>query len=195
MERVSQVERKTRETEVVVRLELDGSGQFEGATGIGFLDHMLELFAKHGLLNLSVRASGDLHVDAHHTVEDVGITLGEAIARACGDKKGMVRYGSAMIPMDEALVLCAVDLSGRPYLSYGLDLPDAPLGTMESALVEEFFRAVANNGLMTIHLHQFSGRNGHHIAEAAFKAFGRALDSATRMDPRITDVLSTKGML
>jgi len=195
MGRCAEVTRKTYETEVVVKLELDGTGTSEIATGIGFLDHMLSLFAKHGLMDLSIRAVGDLHVDAHHTVEDVGIALGSAVAQACGDKRGIRRYGSAAVPMDEALVMCAVDLGGRPYLSFGLELASQMIGTMDTELVEEFFRAVANNAGMNIHLFQMSGRNTHHIIEAAFKAFGRALDAAKQIDPRVADVPSTKGVL
>jgi len=195
MGRCAEVTRKTYETEVVVKLELDGTGTSEIATGIGFLDHMLSLFAKHGLMDLSIRAVGDLHVDAHHTVEDVGIALGSAVAQACGDKRGIRRYGSAAVPMDEALVMCAVDLGGRPYLSFGLELASQMIGTMDTELVEEFFRAVANNAGMNIHLVQMSGRNTHHIIEAAFKAFGRALDAAKQIDPRVADVPSTKGVL
>ncbi|MGQ9525014.1 MAG: imidazoleglycerol-phosphate dehydratase HisB [Armatimonadota bacterium] len=195
MARCAEVSRKTYETEVMVKLDLDGTGTSEVATGIGFLDHMLSLLAKHGLMNLSVRATGDLHVDAHHTVEDVGIALGSAIAQALGDKRGIARYGSAVVPMDEALVMCAADLGGRPYLSFSLELPSQTLGTMDSELVEEFFRAVANNAGMNIHLVQMAGRNTHHIVEAAFKAFGRALDAAVQIDPRVADVPSTKGVL
>jgi imidazoleglycerol-phosphate dehydratase len=195
MGRSASVERKTLETDVLVKLELDGTGKSEVNTGVGFLDHMLTLFAKHGLFDLKAQACGDLHVDAHHTVEDVGIALGEAIAKACGDKRGMVRYGSFLLPMDEVLVACAVDVGGRPYLGYSLEMPRGMLGSMDTELVEEFFRAVSNNARMNIHLRQLSGTNAHHIVEAAFKAFGKALDAATHLDPRISDVPSSKGVL
>jgi imidazoleglycerol-phosphate dehydratase len=195
MSRSATVERKTAETDVALKLDLDGSGKAAVSTGVGFLDHMLTLFAKHGLFDLSVEATGDLQVDAHHTVEDVGLALGSALAGALGDKRGIVRHGSIILPMDEALVACAIDLGGRPFLGYALEVPRCMLGAMDSELVEEFFRAVASAAAMSIHLRQLSGTNAHHIVEAAFKAFGRALDAATRLDPRVSDIPSTKGVL
>ena len=187
--------RTTAETDIHLRLDLDGDGASEIATGVGFFDHMLTHIARHGLLSLAVRAAGDLDVDDHHTVEDVGITLGQALREAVGDKAGMVRYGAATIPMDEALVLCALDFSGRGGLYTDLAFPDTRVGTFATELVEEFFRAVAVNAGMTLHLRLLAGRNAHHIAEAAFKAFGRALLAATRRDERIRGVPSTKGVL
>jgi imidazoleglycerol-phosphate dehydratase len=193
--RTARIERKTSETDVQLRLELDGSGQATVATGVGFLDHMLTLFARHGLFDLEVAAAGDLEVDQHHTVEDVGICLGQAIARAVGDKQGIVRYGSAVVPMDEALVLASLDLSGRPFLACDLKVNERTIGAFDAELVPEFFRAVANNGLLTLHLRELAGENGHHLVEAAFKAFARALDQATHRDDRVTGVPSTKGVL
>jgi imidazoleglycerol-phosphate dehydratase len=193
--RISEIRRKTNETDIALTLNLDGDGGNEVITHVGFFDHMLEHVARHGLLSLNIQAKGDLHVDDHHTVEDVGIVLGQALKEAVGDKKGMVRYGAATIPMDEALVLCALDFSGRGGLYFEMNLPDPRIGTFASELVEEFFRAVAVNAGMTLHIRQITGRNTHHLAEAAFKAFGRALDAATRIDSRITGVPSTKGVL
>jgi imidazoleglycerol-phosphate dehydratase len=193
--RAAERRRTTGETDIILRLDLDGDGFSEIATGVGFFDHMLTHVARHGLLRLSVQCTGDLHVDDHHTVEDVGITLGQALQEAVGDKTGMARYGDAVIPMDEALVLCALDFSGRGGLYADLSFPDTRIGTFPTELVEEFFRAVARNAGMTLHLRQLAGRNAHHIAEAAFKAFGRALDAATRLDARIEGVPSTKGVL
>lgn len=193
--RVSEIRRATAETDITLHLNLDGDGGSELATGVGFFDHMLTHIARHGLLSLTVRAIGDLHVDDHHTVEDVGIVLGQALREAVGDKRGMTRYGAATVPMDEALVLCALDFSGRGGLYFDMNLPDPRIGTFASELVEEFFRAVAVNAGMTLHIRQVAGRNTHHLAEAAFKAFGRALDGATRLDPRIGGVPSTKGVL
>lgn len=193
--RISEIRRATNETDITLTLNLDGDGGNEVVTHVGFFDHMLEHVARHGLLSLNIQAKGDLHVDDHHTVEDVGIVLGQALKEAVGDKKGMVRYGAATIPMDESLVLCALDFSGRGGLYFEMNLPDTRIGTFASELVEEFFRAVAVNAGMTLHIRQIAGRNTHHLAEAAFKAFGRALDAATRIDPRITGVPSTKGVL
>ena len=164
-------------------------------TGIGFFDHMLEGFARHGLFDLSLSVEGDLQVDTHHTIEDTGIVLGKAIKEAVGDKKGMVRYGSMILPMDEALILCALDLCGRPYLVYDLKLDREFVGDLETEMIREFFYAVSYGAEMNLHLKQLSGSNNHHIIEGAFKAFAKALDSATRLDGRITDVLSTKGVL
>jgi imidazoleglycerol-phosphate dehydratase len=195
MPRTAEITRNTAETAITVTFSLDGSGQVDVATGVGFLDHMLSLFARHGLFDLTVRCSGDLHVDQHHTVEDVGICLGQAIARAVGDKRGIQRYGTFTVPMDETLLMASLDLSGRVYLAYNLDLRGRRTGEFDAELALEFFRAVADNGRLTLHLHQFHGENVHHIIEAAFKAFGRALDAATRRDQRVTGVPSTKGVL
>lgn len=178
-----------------MKVDIDGDGASEIVTGVGFFDHMLTQIARHGLLHLAVSANGDLHIDDHHTVEDAGIALGQALARALGDKAGIVRYGHAFVPMDEALVLCALDFSGRGHLEYGLNLPAQKIGTFDTELVREFFRAIASNAGLTLHLVQMSGTNSHHIAEAAFKAFGRALDAATRRDERVSGVPSSKGTL
>jgi imidazoleglycerol-phosphate dehydratase len=195
MPRTAEILRATAETDIALSLDLDGSGRAEVATGVGFLDHMLTLFARHGLVDLTVRCEGDLHVDQHHTVEDVGICLGLAIAQAAGDKKGIVRYGTFTVPMDETLVMVSLDLSGRAYTVCNLDVRNRKIGEFDAELAPEFFRAVAGNALMTLHVHQFYGENAHHIVEAAFKAFGRALDAATRRDERVTGVPSTKGVL
>jgi imidazoleglycerol-phosphate dehydratase len=195
MSRTAQIQRDTAETQIRLSLDLDGTGAAEVETGVGFLDHMLTLLARHGLFDLTVQCKGDLHVDAHHTVEDVGICLGEAIARAVGNKQGLVRYGSATVPMDETLVLVSLDLSGRPYLACDLAVADRRVGTFEGELAPEFFRAVANNARMNLHIRQLAGSNVHHLIEAAFKAFARALDAATRRDERVQGVPSTKGIL
>jgi imidazoleglycerol-phosphate dehydratase len=195
MSRKGSVERKTKETEISLSLEIDGSGKSSIDTGIGFLDHMLTLFAHHGRFDLDVKVKGDLHVDPHHTTEDVGIALGQALTEALGDKAGIVRYGSFWVPMDEALVLCALDLSGRPYLVLELELTNPRLGGMDTELVEDFFQALANAAAMNLHIRQLSGRNTHHIVEAAFKAVARALDAAVRVDERVQGVPSTKGLL
>jgi imidazoleglycerol-phosphate dehydratase len=196
--RIAEIARATSETDIRLRLDLDGDGDTQNsiATGVGFFDHMLTHVARHGLLGLSVEAQGDLHIDDHHTVEDIGIVLGEALRKAVGDKRGMVRYGFATIPMDEALVMCSLDFSGRGGLYFDISFADARIGTFASELVEEFFRAVAVNAGMTLHLRQIAGRNAHHVAEATFKAFGRALDAATRLDARLAgSIPSTKGVL
>lgn len=195
MERTAVMERTTKETKIRLSLCLDGTGKGDIHTGIGFFDHMLEGFARHGLFDLSLSVEGDLQVDTHHTIEDTGIVLGKAIKEAVGDKKGMVRYGSMILPMDEALILCALDLCGRPYLVYDLKLDREFVGDLETEMIREFFYAVSYGAEMNLHLKQLSGRNNHHIIEGAFKAFAKALDSATRLDGRITDVLSTKGVL
>ncbi len=187
--------RETKETSIEVALDLDGTGQAKIDSGIGFFDHMLESFAKHGLFNLNLSCEGDLLVDGHHTVEDCGIVLGEAIKEAVGDKIGIRRYGSMILPMDDALVLTAVDLCGRPYLSFEADFPTERIGYLDTELVEEFFHALAYSAGMNIHVKVISGRNSHHICEGMFKSFARSLDAATSYDPRITDVLSTKGTL
>ncbi|MFO7946861.1 MAG: imidazoleglycerol-phosphate dehydratase HisB [Armatimonadota bacterium] len=195
-DRTATINRETKETQISLSLDLDGSGSAELETGVGFLDHMLTHIAKHGMFDLSVEASGDYEVDDHHTVEDVGICLGQALAEAVGDKRGIVRYGSFMCPMDEALVTVALDLSGRPFTNCDIDLQASRVGTFDTELVTEFFRAVASNALMTLHVYKNYGHNTHHIIEAAFKAFGRALDQATSIDPRREDDLpSTKGTL
>jgi imidazoleglycerol-phosphate dehydratase len=196
MPRVAELARKTKETDLHVRVNLDGAGEASVKTGIGFFDHMLEALARHGLLDLTLEARGDLHVDGHHTVEDTGIVLGQAIAEALGDRRGIRRYADAMVPLDEALVRCVLDVSGRPYLSYQIDIPKwQMLGDYDVFLTPEFFRALVLNAGMTVHLDLIRGDNPHHIVEAAFKAFARALDAATTIDPRVKGVPSTKGKL
>jgi imidazoleglycerol-phosphate dehydratase len=189
------IERKTRETTVRVRLDLDGSGRSKVETGLGFFDHMLELVAGHGLFDITVEASGDLQTGGHHTVEDVGICLGLALAEAVGDKKGIYRYGNMVVPMDEALVLVALDLSGRPYFAYDGGPVGESIAGFDSSLVAEFFRALANNARMTMHARVLSGGDAHHTIEAVFKAFAKALRQAVSIDPRGTGVPSTKGVL
>ncbi len=193
--RRAEIKRDTLETKINLTLELDGKGQSQIATGIGFFDHMMTHIAKHGFFDLCVEAKGDLEVDCHHTVEDIGIVLGKAIAKALGDKKGIRRYGSFLLPMDEALILCSMDISGRPYLGFDVTFTCDRLGEMDTEMVEEFFRAVSENAGITLHIRQLAGKNNHHIAEGIFKAFAKALDVATSMDDRIEGVLSTKGML
>ncbi|HEY3398174.1 MAG TPA: imidazoleglycerol-phosphate dehydratase HisB [Armatimonadota bacterium] len=193
--RTAAIQRRTAETQIALQLNLDGSGLYQIETGIGFFDHMLTHLAKHGKFDLTMAASGDLEVDQHHTVEDLGIVLGQALAEAVGDKAGMVRFGEASAPMDEALVTAVIDLGGRPYLEFGLHIPAEKVGEFDTELVREFFLAVVNNAGMNLHLLQKAGVNSHHIIEAAFKAFARALDEATGLDPRIKGVPSTKGTL
>ena len=193
--RTATVKRKTRETDIELTINLDGSGIANIDTGIGFFDHMLEGFARHGLFDLDVKVKGDLNVDGHHTVEDTGIVLGEALLEAVGDKAGMKRFGNFILPMDDALILSAVDLSGRPYFSYDLQFTGEKCGEMETQMCREFFYAVSYSAAMNLHLKQISGINDHHIMEGAFKAFGKALDMATLRDSRINGVLSTKGSL
>jgi imidazoleglycerol-phosphate dehydratase len=196
MTRTAKIERTTSETSIELALGLDGTGTSEIDTGIGFLDHMLTAFARHGLFDLRIRAEGDLHIDDHHTAEDVGIVLGQAFARAIGDKRGIRRFGQALVPMDEALVEAAVDVSGRPFLAWGVSFPTQKVGTMDTELFEEFFRAFAGNAGVTLHITAKAGRNTHHLAEAAFKAAARALRAAAELDPRVGDVIpSTKGSL
>lgn len=195
MERKAQIKRKTNETDISLYINIDGSGKGEINTGIGFFDHMLNLFARHGLFDLKVDADGDLNVDAHHTVEDVGIALGQALKDALGEKKSVRRYGTSYVPMDEALAMVSIDLSGRPFLVFKAEFTRDKAGGMDTELVEEFFRAVAFNACITLHIAAFYGNNNHHIIEAIFKAFGRALDEATRRDERIEGVMSTKGIL
>jgi len=189
------ITRKTKETEINLELGLDGTGKAAINTGIGFFDHLLDNFARHGLFDMNLNVNGDLFVDSHHTVEDTGIVLGQAIAAAVGDKQGIRRYGSAILPMDEVLVLCAVDLSGRPYLVYDLDFTMDRIGYMETELVKEFFYALSYSAGMNLHIKQLSGGNNHHLAECAFKAFAKALSQAVSIDERIQGVLSTKGVI
>ncbi|WP_139653527.1 imidazoleglycerol-phosphate dehydratase HisB [Raoultibacter phocaeensis] len=194
--RIATVARATKETDIELTLNLDGTGVTDVDTGVPFFDHMLDAFGRHGLFDLTVRARGDIEVDAHHTVEDVGIVLGGAFAQALGDKRGIVRFGSSYVPMDEALVLAACDLSGRGQLHYAVDLPIEIIGTFDTTLAKEFMIALATNAGVTLHIRSLSGENSHHIIEAAFKACGRALCDATRINPRIAGVLpSTKGSL
>jgi imidazoleglycerol-phosphate dehydratase len=194
--RLGEVTRTTKETDLYVRVALDGRGESRIKTGIGFFDHMLEAFARHALVDLTIEARGDLHVDGHHTVEDTGIVLGQALEKALGDRAGIRRYADSLVPLDEALVRCVVDVSGRPYLSYEIDIPKwQMLGDYDVFLTPEFFRALVLNAGLTVHLDLIRGDNPHHIVEAAFKAFARAFDGATTFDPRVTGVPSTKGSL
>ncbi len=193
--RKAHIVRNTRETKIVMDLNLDGKGEADISTGIGFFDHMLNSFARHGFFDLTVKVEGDLEVDTHHTIEDTGIVLGMAIREAAGKKEGIKRYGSVILPMDEALILCALDLCGRPYLVYDLTLDREYVGDLETEMIKEFFYAVSYAGEMNLHVKQFSGMNNHHIIEGAFKAFGKALDEAVSIDNRIQGVLSTKGSL
>ena len=193
--RFAETRRDTKETRIYVGLDLDGSGKTDLHTGIGFFDHMLDGFARHGLFDLTVRCEGDLQVDDHHSIEDTGIVLGQTIAKALGDKKGIVRYGERILPMDEVLVLCALDLGGRPYFAWDAPFVPGMMGDMNTAMVREFFYAISYSAMMNLHMKVLSPGNEHHMAEALFKAFGKALDMASRKDPRITDVLSTKGAL
>ena len=195
MERKAQVSRITKETDISMNLNLDGKGLSDIHTGIGFFDHMLEGFSKHGFFDLEATIKGDLQVDGHHTVEDAGIVLGNAIKEAVGDKKSIKRYGYFVLPMDDALALCAVDLCGRPYLQFDCNFPNDMVGDFDTSLVKEFFYAVSYSAAMNIHIKMLSGDNSHHMIEAIFKAFAKALDDATSFDSRITDVLSTKGAL
>lgn len=195
MERVAEIKRTTKETDISVKFNLDGSGGSCINTGIGFFDHMLEGFARHGFFDLTCTVKGDLHVDGHHTVEDAGIVLGQAIKEAIGDKKGICRYGSFILPMDDALALCAVDVCGRPYFVFDCEFPTQKVGELDTELVREFFYAVSYSAGMNLHIRMLSGHNSHHIIEAMFKAFAKALDQATGMDPRVSGVLSTKGSL
>ena len=195
MERTATCKRKTKETDITVTINLDGQGRNDIHTGIGFFDLMLDGFARHGLFDLTVRAEGDIHVDCHHTVEDVGIVLGTAILKAVGDKAGIKRYGSFLLPMDESLVLCAVDLSGRPYLNYDASFPTERIGTLDTEMIREFFYAVSYTAMMNLHLKILDGKNSHHMAEAMFKGFGKALDMATMDEPRMKEAWTTKGAL
>lgn len=195
MSRTAVVTRETKETRIRIAIDLDGTGKSRISTGIGFFDHMLTGFAKHGFFDLEVEVTGDLEVDTHHTVEDTGIVLGTAIREALGDKKGIVRYGSCILPMDEVLMLCALDLSGRPYLQWKANFGVERIGDLETETIHEFFYAVSYSAAMNLHIKELDGGNSHHVAEAMFKAFGKALDGAVKKDGRITDVLSTKGEL
>lgn len=194
-ERIGEVKRITKETQIEVSINLDGNGKTDISTGIGFFDHMLNSFARHGLFDLKVSAKGDLDVDCHHTIEDVGIVLGQAISKALGDKKSICRYGESILPMDDALILCAADLSQRPYLGYEASIPSERVGDFDTEMVKEFFYAISYSAAMNLHIRQLAGNNSHHIIEGMFKAFGKTLDKATMIDKRIVDVLSTKGSL
>jgi imidazoleglycerol-phosphate dehydratase len=195
MSRSAEIDRATKETDVKLRLDVDGSGAGERRTGVGFLDHMLDLLARHGRLDLDVDVTGDLETGAHHTVEDTGIVLGQALDRALGDRAGIARYGHAVVPMDEARASCAIDISGRPFCAFSADLPPGGTGGFDHELAEEFFRAVANGARLTLHVSIETGTNAHHMIEAAFKAFARALRAAVALDPTETGVPSTKGTL
>lgn len=194
-DRKSCVNRVTKETQIEIEIDLDGTGKAQISTGIGFFDHMLSGFARHGLFDLRVHVIGDLEVDSHHTIEDTGIVLGQAIAQALGEKKGIKRYGNFLLPMDETLVLCAIDLSGRPYLNFDAQFSCGRIGEMDTEMIREFFYAVSYSAAMNLHLKVMDGGNNHHIAEALFKAFGKALDMAVMDEPRMKDVWSTKGSL
>lgn len=193
--RIATCTRSTKETDITITLNLDGSGISHIHTGIGFFNHMLDGFARHGLFDLDVKVTGDLEVDCHHTIEDTGIVLGQTIAKALGDKKGIKRYGSFLLPMDETLALCAIDLSGRPYLNYNADFTVERLGDFDTEMFREFFYAVSYSSAMNLHLKIMDGGNNHHMAEALFKAFGKALDMATMEEPRMKEAWSTKGSL
>lgn len=193
--RIGQVERLTRETEIRLRVNLDGAGRTEGRSGVPFLDHMLDQIARHGLLDLTIEARGDLEVDCHHLVEDVGIALGQALRQAVGDGAGLRRFGDALVPMDETLALAAIDISGRGFLAFDASFPGQRVGGLDTEMVEEFFRALATNAGITLHLKILSGKNTHHMVEGLFKAFARALSEAVSIDPRVQGIPSTKGML
>ncbi len=194
--RTAEIIRKTAETDISLKINLDGTGLSNIKTGCGFLDHMLTLFAKHARFDLDVECNGDVYVDYHHTTEDIGIALGCAIDKALGDKKGIVRYGSMLLPMDESLIMCAVDISGRSFLAYGLDIPTEKVGDFDAELTEEFFRAFASNARMNLHLKQLDGTNSHHIIEGAFKAVARSMKAAVAIDAAFADEIpSTKGVL
>ncbi|WP_425092463.1 imidazoleglycerol-phosphate dehydratase HisB [Tropicimonas sp. S265A] len=194
--RSATITRKTAETDISVELNLDGTGAYDNQTGVGFFDHMLDQLSRHALIDMTARCTGDLHIDDHHTVEDVGIALGQALTQAMGDKRGIVRYGACLLPMDDALVRAALDLSGRPYLVWSVDMPTGKIGTFDTELVREFFQAFSTHGGITLHVEKLAGLNSHHIAEAAFKAVARSLRDALETDPRKADAVpSTKGML
>ena len=194
--RTATIPRKTAETDITVQIDLDGTGAYDNQTGVGFFDHMLDQLARHALIDMTIRATGDLHIDDHHTVEDVGIALGQALTQALGDKRGIRRYGACHLPMDDAQVRAALDLSGRPFLVWTVDMPTAKIGTFDTELVREFFQALATHGGITLHVDKLHGFNSHHIAEATFKAVARALREAVEADPRRSDAIpSTKGTL
>lgn len=193
--RISEISRKTNETDISLTFKIDGTGDANIKTGIGFFDHMLNSFTRHGLFDLSLKAQGDLYVDCHHTIEDTGIVLGQAIKEAIGNKKSIKRYGSVMLPMDETLVLCAIDLSGRPYLVFDVEFTTEHVGYFDTEMVREFFYAISYAAGMNLHIKLIHGSNNHHIIEGIFKAFAKALDEATSIDPRIKDVMTTKGSL
>ncbi|SIO00823.1 imidazoleglycerol-phosphate dehydratase [Rhodovulum sp. ES.010] len=194
--RQASITRKTAETDIAVEIDLDGSGAYDMATGVGFFDHMLDQLARHALIDMKIRCAGDTHIDDHHSVEDVGIALGQALAQALGDKRGIRRYGACLLPMDDALVRCALDLSGRPYLVWNVDFPTAKIGGFDTELVREFFQALSTHAGITLHVDALHGLNSHHIAEAAFKSVARALREAVETDPRKSDAIpSTKGAL
>jgi imidazoleglycerol-phosphate dehydratase len=193
--RKAKIERKTAETNIAVEINLDGTGRYSNETGVGFFDHMLDQLSRHSLIDLTVRAKGDLHIDDHHTVEDTGIALGQALVKALGDKKGIRRYGHFTLAMDDAQLACALDLSGRPYLVWNVDFPTAKIGTFDTELVREFFQALSTHGGITLHMDRVHGLNSHHIAEAAFKALAKALRMAVESDPRSDTLPSTKGAL
>lgn len=193
--RRAEIARETKETQIEVSIDLDGFGESEIETGVGFFDHMLTALARHGLFDMKIRAKGDLEVDPHHTVEDVGIVIGKAFDKALGDKVGLVRYGSAIVPMDEALVLASIDISGRGMLFYDVEITQERIGTLDTVLLPEFFESIARNAGITLHIRQLAGRDPHHIAEAAFKAFAKAMLAATRTSDRVKGVPSTKGTL
>lgn len=195
MSRIGECSRNTKETQIQVSIDLDGTGKAEVSTGIGFFDHMLISFAKHGLFDLTVKVTGDLYVDCHHTIEDTGIALGVALRKALGDKKSIKRYGNMILPMDESLILCALDLSGRPYLVFKVDFTTDRVGYFDTEMVKEFFHAITYATGMNLHVKMLEEGNNHHMIEGIFKAFAKALDQATMIDDRITDVLSTKGTL
>jgi imidazoleglycerol-phosphate dehydratase len=195
MDRIALVKRSTNETCIEVEINLDGSGAYDVSTGIGFFDHMLHQLSRHGLFDLVLTCKGDLEVDCHHTVEDVGIALGQAVAKALGGKEGIRRYGSAHVPMEDSLVLCVLDFSGRPYLSYGVEFSTGKIGDFDAELIEEFFRAFSVHSGCDLHFKKIEGKNSHHLAEAMFKAFAKAMDEAVSKDPRIIGPLSTKGAL
>ena len=194
--RTATITRKTAETDITVQIDLDGTGRYDNQTGVGFFDHMLDQLSRHALIDMTIRATGDLHIDDHHTVEDVGIGLGQALTQALGDKRGIRRYGACHLPMDDAQVRAALDLSGRPFLVWNVDMPTAKIGTFDTELVREFFQALATHGGITLHVDKLHGFNSHHIAEATFKAVARALREAVEADPRRADAIpSTKGSL
>ena len=194
--RIATIQRSTLETEISVSVNLDGTGHYENQTGVGFFDHMLDQLSRHSLIDMTIRAAGDYHIDDHHTVEDTGIALGQAISQAVGDKKGINRYGSCLLPMDDALVRAALDISARPFLVFNLDMPTQKIGNFDTELVREFFQALSTHAGLTLHIDQLHGLNSHHIAEAAFKSVARALRQAVEIDPRMSQALpSTKGAL